>query len=292
MSRLGFSKTILTLKLILQTSSIDCEKTCGIIYLILVIFPLKNMNIKILFQGNYSNQNVTCHFNQQSLRKIDPVIEQKAVQLWQQKIQQAQEAGKKIWDQPVYRLDKFHLDRDNCVLDFSTIPFSIRTSLKDFTEDLVKKGEDYLPMAVYSSIFIETTDGVFVFGEKSDEFVANHKYSYIGGVSNQIDGFKGDPNPFVSASSEITEELGIEDNDIEEVKLLGGLKTESCNLALVFYSKLKLNQKEVMKKFKIGNDLEMENLFFAKKGDLQEVCLHKIGKEAEFFDIFQRSGQQ
>ena len=250
------------------------------------------MNIKVLFQGNYSNQNVTCHFNQQSPRKIDPVIEQKAVQLWQQKIQQAQEAGKKIWDQPVYRLDKFHLDQNNCVLDFSTIPFSIRTSLKDFTEDLVKKGEDYLPMAVYSSIFIETTDGVFVFGEKSDKFVANHKYGYIGGVFNQIDGFKGDPNPFVSASSEITEELGIEDNDIEEVKLLGGLKTESCNLVLVFYSKLKLNQKEVMKKFKVGNDLEMENLFFAKRGDLQEVCLHKIGKEAEFFDIFQQSGQQ
>ncbi|NQU83130.1 MAG: hypothetical protein HQ536_00300, partial [Parcubacteria group bacterium] len=54
-----------------------------------------------------------------SSRKTDPVIEQKAKQIWQQKIQKAKEKGKKIWDQPVYRLEKIQVNKNTCELEFS-----------------------------------------------------------------------------------------------------------------------------------------------------------------------------
>lgn len=247
------------------------------------------MNSKILFQGNFSKNDVTCKYTEVSSRKIDPVIEEKAKKVWQQKTEEAKKDGKKVWDQSVYRLDRFHINENMCELEFSTIPFSMRSSIKDFTNDLMKKGEEYLPMAVYSSVFIETIEGNFVFGEKSDKYVANRKYSYIGGVFNRSEEHDGDTNLFNASSNEVKEELGIEESDIEEFNLLGAFRSESCNVGFVFYCRLKLTKDEVMDKFKKGSDLELNNLFFARRKDLREVGINKIGKEPELVDIFKQS---
>lgn len=244
---------------------------------------------KILFQGNYSKNNVTCKYIEVSSRKIDPIIEIKVKKLWQQKVEEAKKNGKKVWDQSVYRLEKFHVNRNMCELEFSTIPFSIRSSVKDFTNDLMKKGEEYLPMAVYSSVFIETVEGNFVFGEKSDEYVANRKYSYIGGVFNRFEEHDGDVDLFNALSNEVKEELGIEESDIEEFKLLGAFRGESCNVGFVFYCRLKLTKEDVVDKFKDGSDLELNNIFFARRKDLRDVGINKIGKEPELVDIFEQS---
>ncbi len=247
------------------------------------------MNKKVLFHGNFSREDTISKFNEVSSRKIDLVIEEKARQIWKDKVQMAKESGKKIWDQPVYRLDGFEANDEKCVLEFSTIPFSIRTCIKDFTEELINKGEEYFPMATYSSIFIETSDGKFVFGEKSDKFVANRKYSFIGGVFNRS---SSDivPDLFASASKEVIEELGVDASDIGTVRLLGALRTGSCNVALAFYCKLKLTEDEIMENFKVRKDLEMESLFFGRREDMRDIVVTKIGKEAELVDIFEQSG--
>lgn len=247
------------------------------------------MNSKILFQGKFSKNNVKCKYNNVSSRKIDHDIEEKTKQIWQQKIEEAKKNSKKIWDQLVYRLESFSVDGDRCELEFSTIPFSIRSSIKDFISDLIKNGDEYLPMAAYSSIFIETIDGNFVFGEKSDEYVANRKYSHIGGVFNKSEEYDGNPDLFNESSKEVKEELGIEDDDIEEIKLLGAFRSESCNVGFVFCCELKLTKDEVIEKFKKRNELELKNLFFAKREDLRDVGVNKIGKEPELVDIFEQN---
>jgi len=250
------------------------------------------MNRKILFHSNFSRKDVVCKFNEASSRKIDPVVEKKARQIWQQKMREAKKSGKKMWDQPVYRLEKFHIDQNKCELEVSTIPFSIRSSIKDFTNELIKKGEEYLPMAIYSSVFVETADGKFIFGEKSDKYVANRKYSYIGGVFNRSEEHDNGADLFTASCDEVKEELGIENNDVEEFNLLGALRTESCNVALVFYCRLNLTEDETVEKFKERNDLEMKSLFFAGRKDLRDVGVNKIGKEPEFVDIFEQSSNE
>lgn len=246
------------------------------------------MNSKILFQGSFLSSDVNCKYQLQSSRKIDPTIEEKAKQKWEQKLQEAKKSGKKMWDQLVYRLDSFSCDTNKCELLLSTIPFSIRASITEYLDSLIKRGDDYLPMALYSSIFIETADGYFVFGEKSDVYISARKYSFIGGVFNKPED-ESSPNPFDSASNEVVEELGVDISEIKEFKLIGALKSESCNAALVFYCKLSLNQMELIEKFKLRNELEMKDLFFAKKENVKDVCINKINKEVEFFDIFNRS---
>lgn len=247
------------------------------------------MKSKILFKGNFSKKVVTCKYNEVSFRKIDSVIEKKAKQIWQQKIQEAKDSGKKIWDQPVYRLEKFHVSQKTCELEFSTIPFSIRLSIKDYTNDLIKKGEEYLPMAVYSSIFVETNDGKFVFGEKSDRYFANRKYSYIGGVFNRSEKYDEEADFFAASCNEVKEELGIDGGDVEKISLLGAIRTESCNVALVFYCRLKLTEAEITKKFSKRNELELKSLFFAKRKNLRDVGINKISKEPELVEIFEQS---
>src|SRR4030042_3758405 len=245
------------------------------------------MNSKILFKGKFSKNEIVSKYNKVSLRCVDPVIENKAKQIWQNKVREARIAGKKIWDQPVYRLDDFFVDKNKCGLKFSTIPFSIRISIKDFTDELFYKGEKYLPMAVYSSIFVETSDGKFIFGEKSDKYATNRKYSYIGGVFNKSLEYDDEVDPFAASCNEVIEELGIDTKDIESFFLLGALRTESCNVALVFYCKLKLIKDEVIKKFRNRKDLELSDLFFAKAKELKDVGVNKIGKEPEIVDFYE-----
>lgn len=251
----------------------------------------KKIDLKsaILFQGKFSKNDVICKFNEASSRKIDPIIEKKAQIVWQKTLLEAKEKGKKIWDQPVYRLEKYEAARKKCKLEFSTIPFSIRSSFKDYTEDLIKKGSGYLPMATYSSIFIETASGSFVFGEKSDHYMANRKFTYIGGVFNRSEEKNEQIDIFRESENEVKEELEVASTDITYFRLLGAFRSESLNVGFIFYCKLKLTDKELMKKFEDRNDNELKSLFFVKRDKVRDVGVNVIGKEPEMVDIFENN---
>lgn len=244
------------------------------------------MDNTILFQGSFSQNQVTCYYNASNQRKIDPVIEKKAKQIWAQKVDEARSQGKKMWDQPVFRLDNYEAEEQNCKLTFSTIPFSIRSCIKDFTHELVEKGEDYLPMATYSSIFIQTKDGEFVFGEKSDNYMTSKTFTYIGGVFNKEKGQRN-INLFESARSEIYEELGLSQEDLESFELLGAFRSESCNVGFIFHCKLNLGMADLSKRFESRNDLELKDLHFVEKEDINMFSNEKIGKEPEIIRILE-----
>lgn len=244
------------------------------------------MTSKILVKGNFSRDDVVCEFSSVTGRKIDPEIEEKAIQIWQQKLEKAEAEGKKMWDQPVYRLDSFKISIGKCTLVLSSIPFSIRSSVQEFTQILADKGDEYLPMALYSSIFIETSDHKFIFGEKSDIYQSNRKFSYIGGVFNPPDK-PLNADPFSAALNEVEEEIGIDRADIKDITLMGILKTVSGNAAMIFYCRLNLSAKEILSKFQNRKEMEMKTLFFAEKKDVRMVGVEKIGKEPEIVDIFE-----
>lgn len=246
------------------------------------------MKPKILFQASFSKNEVICEYLPESQRKIDPLIEKLAKQIWQGNLKAAQKLGKKMWDQPVYRLGNFVIDRDVCRLTFSVIPFSIRIGLMDFSDKLAKKGKDYFPMATYSSIFIETADGKFIYGVKSDKFVTNRRFSYIGGVFNRAESDGFTPPLFESAVDEVREELGVLTKDIEKFKLIGAFRSRTGNVGLIFYCKLKHSVSSAQKVFAKKHDLELKNLAIVEKSDLKDFCVNKIGKEVEMFKIFER----
>jgi len=247
------------------------------------------MKAKILFQGRFSKSDVVCKYSSISPRKINTEIENKAKQIWEEKSEEAKGQGKKMWDQPVYRLDDFTLNKGRCFLTFSTIPFSIRTSVKDFTEQLIEMGKEYLPMATYSSFFIETEEGNFVFGVKSNIYVTNRSFSYIGGVFNQEKGDCSHPPLFDDSLKEVKEELGIVDSVINDFRLLGAFQSETCNVGFIFYCKVKLSADEVKGCFEEHNDLELKELTIVELRDLRDFCIKKIGKEAEIVDIFEQT---
>lgn len=246
------------------------------------------MNPKILFLGNFSKNEVICKYLSGSQRKIDPKIEKQAKQTWQRNLKTARKLGRKMWDQPVYRLDEYSVGGGGCRLAFSVIPFSIRSGLMDFSKELVKKGKDYFPMATYSSIFVETADGKFLFGVKSDKFLTNRHFSYIGGVFNRVDGDCFTPQLFESALNETREELGVIAKDIDEFKLIGAFRSRTFNVGFIFYCKLKHLAATAKIAFDKKHDLELKNLAIVDKDDLEDFCVNKIGKEVEMFRIFER----
>ena len=248
-----------------------------------------NLKSAILFQGNFSKNEITCKFNEISSRKIDLILEKKAQEVWRKTLEEAKEKGKKIWDQPVYRLENYEVSKNKCSLEFSTIPFSIRYSLKDYSRELIKKGAEYLPMATYSSIFIETASGSYVFGEKSDHYMTNRKFTYIGGVFNRFEEKYEKVDIFRESENEVKEELEVANSDIASFRFLGTFRSESLNVGFIFYCKLKLTDKELMKRFEDRNDNELKSLFFVKRDKVRDVCINLIGKEPEMVDILENN---
>jgi len=247
------------------------------------------MNSAILFQGNFSKMDVTCRYISVSSRKIDPTIERKAKLRWQEILKEAKAKGKKIWDQPVYRLERFEVDLGKCVLEFSTIPFSLRTALMSYSDEISNKGTEYFPMATYSSTFVETKNGDLVYCEKSGRYMVNRKYTYIGGVFNRSEGNNEKVDLFRESLKEVIEELDINRSDIRLFRLLGAFKSETQNVGFVFYCKLNLTSNKLLKKFADRVDDELNNLIIVGKDKAYHMGVDIIGKEVEMVEIFKNN---
>lgn len=241
------------------------------------------MDSRILFTGAYSQTDLTSIYNEISSRKIDPQIERKAGQLWQERVSEASKKKQKLWDASVYRLEDYDCG-DGCKLVFSNIPFSIRMGLQTCTSELLKLGGDYLPMATYTSLFIETEDHNFVFGSKSNQYNTNRTYTYIGGVFNQTENVEIDL--FESVKSEITEELGVSESMFEKLHLIGAFQSKTGNVGFIFYCKLAIKSEELQKIFNKREDYEIKSIYFVDRNDVREFCTSSIGKESEMVDIF------
>ena len=244
------------------------------------------MKTSIVFQGNFPKSNVSCTYMKTSSRKIDPVIEEKVQHFWERKVADAQKAGKKVGDQPVHRLENVSIKNGTCTLAFSAVPFRTILGIKNFIQDIEHKGEEYLTKTTFSTIFVETRDGEFLFGEKSNHYVTTRRYSYIGGVFNRDDDPSGKTDLFASASQEVQEELGVSESDFKIFNLLGASSNNFGNIGFIFHCVLKLTKAEVIQKFETNNDLELKSLFFTQKKDIRDISINKIGKEPEVVDIF------
>ena len=241
---------------------------------------------KILFKGTFKKAKVQIDLNKSTSRKINTALEKKCELVWAKTLAISEKKGYQIWDNTVYRLDKFEQTDNHLRLKLSTIPFRIRISMNQFTEELLNLGGDYYPMAMYSSVYVKTRDDNFVFVSKSNKYHKNRKYSFIGGVINNEDQkLENTKDLWECTKSEIREETGIDDDQIEEVNLKGGYINHTANVCLVFACSLTCNSKELETIFKQKHDKEVENLEFVSRESVRDFVLNKIEIQDNILDI-------
>lgn len=210
------------------------------------------MTNKTLFKGNFKPEDVIIR-EVKSTRKTDKDLEKLAAGKWQEIVEKARLENKKIWDSEVYRLEKV-VSNDKTTLYVSTIKYSARIAMREFTGEIKKLGLKYAPLGIYSSCFIKTSDNKYLFIKKSDKYFTTRKYSFVGGVLSKSEKIiKNGKDLFESVKREINEEIKVSSKNISSLILKAGYITETFNFCLVFEAKINKTYKEVIENFKRSN---------------------------------------
>ncbi len=219
-------------------------------------------DIEILFSGSWQAGSVLIS-EQESSRHEDEDLNLKIIKSWETTKSEAELKGQKIWDSLVYRFENCLISNDCIKIQISTIPFSVRYEMNKFTEEIKMLGLSYSSKGMYASCLVKTKDEHFVFIEKSNKFVTTKKFAWVGGVLSKSEKeIKNGSDLFQAVSKEITEELGIDFDNISNFRLRIGYLTENWNFCLLFSLQTNLTRQEVQNKFNTHSDEEASQLVF------------------------------
>jgi hypothetical protein len=226
------------------------------------MMTLKNEEIKIFFQGCWSESSVFVN-EVRSTRLINEELENLSIASWNDMLRASSEAGKKIWDSDVYRLESFEMSTERLSIYLATIPFSVRLGMNKHTEMVKQLGLEYSPKGMFSSCLVKTSDNYFVFIEKSDVYFTQKRFAWVGGIISKSESIIRDGKDlFTNTKREVLEELGIESKHILEIFLKTGYLTENHNVCLLFSVQVSLTKNELLDKFNKYSDDEACNLVF------------------------------
>ncbi len=224
----------------------------------------------VIFNANLTDNQVTVT-EISSSRKINPQLEGACAKRWQETVTKAHLEKKLLWNDTVYRFERANMTNKGLHLKVSTIPFSIRLAMNDYTKQIIALGQDYAPMGMYISSFIVSSDQYYIFIEKSDKYYTTRTLCFVGGVlSKRPRGLKSGKDLFAETKREITEETGIRPTLIKDPILKGGYVNETLNFCLVFSVKTTLSLKQIKTTFGNRSDGEAKRLIGIRKTKLTE----------------------
>ena len=241
--------------------------------------------LQILFCSQLRAQNVTIG-EISSSRLLDNNLEKLCESKWGEMLASAEAQGKKLWDSEVYRFESASVRNTLLSLKVSVISFSVRLAMNSYTMLIKSLGIKYAPLGMYTSCFMETSDGVFLFIEKSNKYFTTKRISFVGGVLSKTEKklLVGD-DLFNEVLKEIKEEIGIDSIDIKEHILRCGYITENYNICLLFEVTLNKSFEEVGRNFKDKTDDEATRLIGVKKSELATFMETLEKKDAVKFKI-------
>ncbi len=224
---------------------------------------------KIIFKGKLLPTNISIE-NVPSSRKIDQKLENLCNEKWNGLMMDAKMTGKSLWNSETYRLEMCLQKNGILFLKMATIPFSIRLGMNSFVHLVEELGLDYAAMGMFTSCFIKTADEKYIFIEKSDKYVTNKKYAFVGGVLSKTEKvLSGGEDLFGEVFKEMEEEIGVEQTDVDSNVLTRVYITENFNACILFEVKLNKTYSEIVKKFNSKNDGEVKGLIPVDTADLK-----------------------
>jgi len=212
-----------------------------------------------------------------SSRKINSSLENICKQKWNEKLIRLNKTKTKLWDSEVYRFEKIYQIKNSLIINVSTIPLSIRLMMNNFTEKIQKLGLNYAPLGMFFSCFVLTKDCYFLFVKKSQYFYFDRKFAFIGGILSKTENNNTSKcNIFNEVKKEMKEEIGVINQNIDSLNLLGHYKTSNFNFCLLFKIKLNITIEEALNGFSNRTEQEIEKIIPVHKNNLQNFILQNM----------------
>lgn len=229
---------------------------------------------KILISGKFYADDISVKVNPHSNRKIDKTVERGINPLWEKIYKKATAEGKQVWDGISFRLNDVHEEQGTLMFEVSPIKFSIRYPLCTMVSELEHLGEDYYAKGMGIGGIIETSDGKYIFGQRSGKTMTSNKIDVIGGFVEGVDFTdKREQGLLAVNTMEIKEELGIDSFRIKEMSVIGVVLSYTTNVVVVTYTELEMDSSEVRQSFNNATDDEMSDLVFVEKENLKKFLI-------------------
>lgn len=224
---------------------------------------------KILFKGNYAAADITIATLAESTRKIDPKLEQQIELKWQELLTEAKASGRKLWDSELYRFENFRTD-PKLELTFSTVTFSVAKAGSAFIDEFKRIGEEYYSKSTFVIGLAKTSDDYYILGEVSSNYMNTGAIDIIGGVLSKSEGLMTNSNDlFAALCKEFREEIGIKQENLANLRLLGAILTMKFKVCLVFHLEIALTKNEVQNIYDQTKDDELSRIIFIPENELK-----------------------
>ena len=194
----------------------------------------------LLFSESVEIENIVVN-HLPSTKKRSDALNRDLDALWDEEVAEMTAKGRKIWNAELYRLENFQCIDTSLVLDLSTI------EVKEIHASHRLPGEadledSYRPNNIFVASFIETKDQKFIFGRTNTNTLNAGRIDLIGGSLSKTERpvVTGD-DLFLSALSEIEEELNIPLSDVGSGHLCAILKTPRSYVGMIFHIRLNLD---------------------------------------------------
>ena len=212
---------------------------------------------------------------------------QKIEQMWQHDYKAGIKAGRKVWNGQNVRLDLVVFEDEKVELFVSPVEYKIVYCLGNID---VGKDENNLPRALSTGNLIQTVSGKFVFAKLSGNTMYQREFDVIVGLVDKID-IQNGIDLWQESLREIKEEIGLDDNFIDQKHFLGIIQTYKGNAIFVNYVKLNIGEEEVQQIFIQNNDKELKGVYFVDEKNLKEA-LSKLKGRVIFWDLYQEFRKQ
>jgi len=202
-------------------------------------------------------------------------IQVKIDELRNEKIQTAKSLGKEpMRDATKYRMKSLNYEDWVLCFDLQYIWYKNVSQAKFVLEDIDRLlWEDGYTMQVYTNSLIQTTDGYFLFGERSAKYLNRTQWDidFIGWSLDQVKWKILEPKDiYESLLCELQEEIWIESDNVLDCNLIAVNRSKWMHCWLLFDTKLNLTKDEAMTKFNKNTDNEMQNFKIIESKDLYE----------------------
>lgn len=175
---------------------------------------------------------------------IEQSLQDDIDQAWEQELIAAKQTHKQLFDSPVLSfLNYSESQSDNTTyitLEATPIPFRNRFIAKKYPE--IGKAAGNMK-AMFTHALLRTSDNHYIFGKKSDHFVTDLAYTFIGGAFSQEESLSA------HIYQELQEELCLTVKDTERAEVIGMYQNKIGNIGIVLHFNLVLNAEEVRQRF-------------------------------------------
>jgi len=242
-----------------------------------------------LFEGPISLDDGNLRYNITSSFKIESSLRRKINSIWSERVSSF-EKKEFCYDGLSYRLDDYRFTQEKLLLEVSKIRFSVRYSLLKLAEEGTDLDEGAASKGLGVAAFIETSDGYYIFVEKSDAIKPFNKIGLVGGILDFIEA-----NPeidsyylFDELCREMKEEISVGNGSVSKYSFLGLVFSCLGGVLILFDLKIDMSKEDVLKNFFENEQAEIECLHFVDKSGLEVFLNGKSDILIVSYDLWKR----